>query len=265
MLPLTVWAVLAGILGLAIGSFLNVAIYRVPAGESVVRPPSRCPSCASPIRNRHNIAVIGWMTLRGRCADCHAPISARYPLIEAATAALFVTITVRMHNLGMLAALPAYLYLAAAGLTLAMIDIDHKRLPNAIVLPSYLVVGLLLTTASLATHHWWALGRAAIGGAALFGFYFAIMFAYPAGMGFGDVKLAGVLGGVLAYVSFSTLVVGAFGGFLLGSIGGLAVLASGRGDRKTAIPFGPFMISAAVLAILFGFALEDLYFDALGR
>lgn len=265
MLPLAFWAVLVGVLGLAVGSFLNVVIYRVPAGESVVSPPSRCPSCGSPIRNRHNLPVIGWLILRGRCADCRAPISARYPLIEAACGALFVAITLRIHHLDIWPALPAYLYFAAAGLALAMIDIDHKRLPNAIVLPSYLVVGVLLAIASLATHDWWALGRAAIGGAALFGFYFTIMFAYPAGMGFGDVKLAGVLGGVLAYLSWSTLVVGAFGGFLLGSVGGLAVLAAGRGDRKTAIPFGPFMILAAVLAIFFGPALSDLYFDAVGR
>jgi leader peptidase (prepilin peptidase)/N-methyltransferase len=265
MVPVAVWAGLAGVLGLAIGSFLNVVIYRVPAGESVVSPASRCPTCSSEIHNRHNIPVLGWLVLRGRCFACRAPISPRYPIVEAATAALFVVVTVRFVGLHLSPALPAYLYLAAAGLALAVIDLDTKRLPDKIVLPSYAVVAVLLTVASVATHDWWALARAGIGGAALFAFYFALAFAYPAGMGFGDVKLSGIIGGVLAYLSWTALVVGAFGGFLLGAIVGVAVLASKRGGRKTALPFGPFMIAGAFVAIFVAQPVADAYLHLLGR
>lgn len=260
-----IWAALAGIFGLAIGSFLNVVIYRVPAGESVVSPPSRCPSCGSEIHNRHNIPVLGWLILRGRCFACQAPISPRYPIVEAATAALFVVVTVRIVDLHLGPALPAYLYLAAAGLALALIDLDHKRLPDKIVLPSYVVVAVLLTVASAASHDWWALARAGIGAAALFGFYFAIAFAYPAGMGFGDVKLAGLLGGLLAYLSWTALLVGAFAGFALGAIVGVGVVALRRGGRKTALPFGPFMIAGAVIAIFAAQPMAHAYLQLLGR
>jgi leader peptidase (prepilin peptidase) / N-methyltransferase len=265
MLPLAVWAVLVAVLGLAVGSFLNVVIYRVPAGESVVSPASRCPSCGSEIHHRHNIPVLGWLILRGRCFVCQTAISPRYPVIEAVTAALFVVVTLRIAGLHLSPALPAYLYLAAAGLALAMIDLDHKRLPDKIVLPSYLVAAVLLTIASAAMHDWWALARAGIGAAALFAFYFAIAFAYPAGMGFGDVKLSGVIGGLLAYLSWSALFVGAFAGFLLGGVAGVALLAAGRGGRKTALPFGPFMIAGAFVAIFVAHPIANAYLHLLGR
>jgi leader peptidase (prepilin peptidase) / N-methyltransferase len=254
-----VWAVLAAFFGLAIGSFLNVVIHRLPAGESLVSPPSRCPSCGNQIRNRHNVPVVGWLILRGRCFDCDAPISPRYPLVEAATGVLFAVVTARIVHLHLNAALPAYLYFVAIGVALTMIDIDHKRLPDKIVLPSYAVIAALLTIAAAAEHDWWALARAGIGAAALFGFYFAIVFVYPAGMGFGDVKLSGLLGGLLGFLSWTTLAVGAFAGFLLGAVGGIAVLAARRGNRKTAIPYGPYMIAGTLLAIFVAVPIADAY------
>src|SRR6201999_634645 len=114
------------------------------------------------------VPVLGWLTLRGKCADCAAPISARYPIVELTTGVLFVLVTVRLAHLHIAAALPAYLYLAGAGLALALIDLDHRRLPNSIVLPSYLVVAVLLTIASAVSRDWWALARALISAAALF-------------------------------------------------------------------------------------------------
>src|SRR5215210_2305964 len=126
---------IAGLLGLAVGSFLNVVIHRVPRDESLVRPGSQCPHCGSAVRSRHNVPVLGWLLLRGRCADCKAPISARYPLVEAGTAALFLAVAAKF---GLSWELPAYLYLAAVAIALAAIDLDVMRLPNAIVLPSYL-------------------------------------------------------------------------------------------------------------------------------
>lgn len=265
MLPDAAWAVLAGVLGLAIGSFLNVVIYRVPAGESVVHPPSRCPSCGAAIRARHNIPVLGWLMLRGRCYDCRARISARYPLVELATGLLFFAVTWRMLHIDLPAAVPAYLYLTAIGVALALIDIDHKRLPDVIVLPSWAVLAVLLTIASIASGDWWALGRAGIGAGALFTLYFVLALIYPAGMGMGDVKLAFILGGVLAYLSWQAFAVGAFGGFLLGSLGGIVLLASRRGNRKSAIPFGPYMIAGALLAIFVAHPLAQAYLDLLGH
>src|SRR6185437_1650777 len=152
-----------------------------------------------------------------------------------------------------------------AGLALSFIDFDHHRLPDAIVLPSYLVVAVLLTAASVVSHDWWALARAVISSVSLFTFFFAVAFAYPAGMGFGDVKLAGVLGGLLGYLSWSALVVGAFAGFLLGAVVGAAIIAARHGDRKTVIPFGPFMIAGAVLALFVAHPVAHAYLRLTGR
>ena len=265
MIPHEFWAVIAGVFGLAVGSFLNVVICRVPVGESVVSPPSKCPSCGSPIRHRHNVPVFGWLLLRGRCYDCKAPISARYPLVEAATGLLFAAVTWRLLVIDMPWALAAYLYLAAAGVALAMIDIDVKRLPDAIVLPSYAVVAVLLTVAAIGGHDWWPLVRAAIGAAALFAFYFALVLAYPAGMGFGDVKLAGVLGALMGYLSWSALIVATFGAFLLGAIVGVILIVASRGGRKTAIPFGPFMIGAALITVFATGSLAQEYLQLAAR
>ncbi|MEU4526446.1 prepilin peptidase [Amycolatopsis sp. NPDC024027] len=252
---MAVLVVAAAVLGLLVGSFLNVVIHRVPRGESVVRPPSHCPGCGQTIKTRHNVPVFGWLVLRGRCAGCGARISVRYPLVEFGTAVLFALLALRLDPPD----LPAFLYFGAIGLALALIDLDCRRLPDAIVLPSYPVLALLLTASAWWRGDWWSLARAGIGGAALFGFYLVLALAYPAGMGFGDVKLAGLLGGILAYLSWPALLIGAFGGFLLGAVAGVVVLATGRGGRKTALPFGPFMIAAALLAIFAAGPLGQAY------
>jgi leader peptidase (prepilin peptidase)/N-methyltransferase len=245
-------------LGLVIGSFLNVVIWRVPRGESVVSPPSHCPGCGNPVRPRDNVPVVSWLLLRGRCRDCDAPISPRYPLVEVATGAVFAVLAAR---LGFDAALPAFLYLGAVGVALWMIDLDVKRLPNAIVLPSYVVAAALLTAAAAFTGDWDDLLRAALGMAALYGFYFLLAFVYPAGMGFGDVKLAGVLGLYLGWLGWAEVVTGGFLGFLFGGVVGAALMVGRRAGRKSQIPFGPFMLAGAFVAILWGGALADLYLD----
>lgn len=257
MLALVV--VFSALFGLAIGSFLNVVIWRVPRGESVVSPPSACPRCGQEIRARDNVPVVGWLLLRGRCRDCSEPISIRYPLVEAFTSLLFVVMALRF---GPHVILLTYLYLAAIGVALALIDIDVKRLPDAITLPSYAVVGALLTLAAAATGHWSALGRAGLGGLALFAFYFVLWFVYPSGMGFGDVKLSGVLGACLGWLSWSAVAVGAFTGFLYGGFFGIGVILFAKGGRKTKVPFGPFMLAGALTGILVGHQLVSAYVDA---
>jgi leader peptidase (prepilin peptidase)/N-methyltransferase len=252
--------VLAAVVGLVVGSFLNVVIWRVPRGESVARPGSHCPACSAPVRPRDNVPVLSWALLRGRCRDCAAPVSVRYPLVEAGTAAAFVALAARI---GLEPELPAYLYLGAVGVALALIDLDVKRLPNAIVLPSYLVGVVLLGGAALVDGDLSAFVRALLGMAALFAFYFLLALVYPAGMGFGDVKLAGVLGLYLGWLGWAEVVTGGFLGFLFGGVVGAALMAARRAGRRSQIPFGPFMITGALVAILWGRALADLYLDRL--
>jgi len=127
------------------------------------------------------------------------------------------------------------------------------------------VVAVLLTVAAMGEHEWWPLARAAIGAGSLFAFYFALVLAYPAGMGFGDVKLAGVLGALMGYLSWSAPIVATFGAFLLGAVVGIALMVTNRGGRKTAIPFGPFMIAAALITVFAGGWLSDGYLRLMGN
>jgi leader peptidase (prepilin peptidase)/N-methyltransferase len=247
---------LIGVFGLVIGSFLNVVIYRVPREESLVSPGSHCPSCDVPIKGRHNVPVLSWLVLRGRCASCKTRISPRYPLVEAGTAALFVAITV---HFGLSAQLPAYLYLAAVGITLLMIDVDLRQLPNSIVLPSYVVGVLLLMPAGAVDGDWSQAVRALAGMAALWAIYFALAIAYPLWMSFSDANLAGLLGLYLGWLSWGALLIGGFGAFLIGGVGGATLLATGRTDRKSAIPFGACLILAAAVALFLAVPVTRWY------
>lgn len=253
---------LSAVLGLLIGSFLNVVVWRVPRGESIISPPSHCPSCDRPIRPRDNVPVLSWLWLRGRCRDCGVHISGRYPGVEVATAVVFAVLAARV---GVEPALPAFLYLGAIGVALTLIDIDVKRLPDVIVLPSYLVAIVLLAVAALVDEDPSALLRAGIGMVVLYAFYFLLVLAYPKGMGFGDVKLAGVLGLYLGWLGWAEVVTGAFLGFLFGGVVGIVLMVLGRAGRKSQIPFGPFMLVGALAAILSGGALADLYLDSVLR
>jgi leader peptidase (prepilin peptidase) / N-methyltransferase len=245
-----------GLFGLAIGSFLNVVIWRVPRSESVAHPPSHCPTCNTAIRPRDNVPVVSWLLLRGKCRDCGSRISARYPLVELGTAALFVAFAI---HFGIHADLPAYLYLAAVGISLAMIDLDLQRLPDVLTLPSYLVGLALLGIAAWVDHSPGALGRAALGMAALFAFYGIVWFVYPAGMGLGDVKLAGVLGLYLGWLGWGQLVVGAFAAFAVGALVSIGIVVFKEGGRKTRIPFGPFMLIGVVIGIYAGHPIAHAY------
>lgn len=261
--------------GLAIGSFLNVVVHRVPAGLSVVAPASACPRCGHAIRARDNVPVLSWAVLRGRCRDCAAPISVRYPLVELATAALFALVVLRFGP-ALLAAtdareaavattvLVAMLYLMAVSVALTLIDLDVHRLPNAIVLPAYPVLAALLTAASALSGDWGALLRAGVGLVVLGGGYLALALVVPGGMGLGDVKLAGVLGLVLAYLGWGPLAVGAFGAFLLGGSFAIGLMVAGRAKRGSGIPFGPWMLGGAWLGVFIGQSVLDGYLRIIG-
>ncbi|WP_254359261.1 prepilin peptidase [Microbacterium hominis] len=267
------FVVVSGVLGLLIGSFLNVVAYRVPAGITLVRE-SRCPQCDAPVRPWQNVPVASWLALRGRCASCRASISPRYPIVEAVTGLAFAFVAWFLLTAGGTAtvALPtgaaawseglvlaAYLYFAAISIVLTLIDLDTHRLPNAIVLPSYAVSGILLALASALSGEWSALLRAGIGMAALYGFYLVLRLARPGGMGGGDVKLAGVIGLYLGYLGWGALAVGAFAAFVWGGVFGLALIALRRAGRKTAIPFGPWMLAGAWTGIFIGEPIARWY------
>ncbi|MEU4624286.1 prepilin peptidase [Actinoplanes sp. NPDC023801] len=248
---------IVALLGLAIGSFLNVVIHRVPRDESLIHPGSHCPQCGNPVRNRHNVPVVGWLMLRGRCADCGTRISARYPLVEAGTAALFVAVAARF---GWSWELPAYLYLAAVAIALAMIDLDVMRLPDKIVLPSYAVAAALLVPVSLAAGEPADLLRGFLAAGLLYLLYRVLAIW---GMGGGDVKLAPLLGFYLGWLGWSAVAVGALAGFLLGGVVGGILIALKLASRKSRIPFGPYMLAGAFLAVFAAAPLAGWYTNLL--
>jgi leader peptidase (prepilin peptidase)/N-methyltransferase len=271
-------AVLLGLFGLMIGSFVNVVAYRIPLRRSVVSPPSACTDCGARIKGYDNIPVLSWLLLRGKCRNCTSPISVRYPLVEFGTAVFFGVVAWRFVpglpdspaplSAPMLIAavlmLVAFLYLAAVSVVLALIDLDTHTLPNRIVLPSYVVGAALLGAAAILSGDYAALLRAGIGLAALWFAYLLMALAYPGGMGFGDVKLAGVLGLFLGYLGWGQLIVGAFAAFLLGGLFSLALLVTRKANRKSGIPFGPWMLGGAWVGALLGEPILHGYLAVFG-
>ncbi|MCW2560898.1 MAG: peptidase domain protein [Mycobacterium sp.] len=252
----------AAIAGLLVGSFLNVVIWRVPRGESVVRPRSHCPRCDAVLLERDNIPIISWLVLRRKCRHCGEPISGRYPLVELITGLLFAAVAA---EIGYRFAVVGFLYFTAIAVALAFIDYDTRRLPNAIILPAYVASPILLAADAVISHDWSKLIHGLVGMAALFAFYFATWFVYPSGMGFGDVRLAGIIGLFLGWLGYGPLVVGAFAGFLLGGLWGIGLIVAKKGGGKTAVPYGPFMLLGAMIAIFVGHPLADLYLNSLHR
>jgi leader peptidase (prepilin peptidase)/N-methyltransferase len=268
-------AVIAGLFGLAIGSFLNVVIYRVPIGKSVVSPASACPNCGSGIHAYDNVPLLSWILLRGKCRNCSEPISPRYPLVELGTGLFFFVVSLPLaaqliavqptaEAIASGLALVAFLYLAAVSIALSFIDLEHHRLPNTIVLPSYVVGAILLGTSSILIGDYAALVRAGIGMVAMALGYFALSLLWRGGMGLGDVKLAGVLGLYLGYSGWGSLAVGSIGAFFLGGIFGLVLILLHKTTRKSGIPFGPWMLLGAWVGILFGNLIWTDYLSVFG-
>lgn len=248
--------VFSAVLGLIMGSFATVLAHRIPDGRSIVMPPSACDACGERLRVRDNIPVFSWLVLRGRCARCAAHIPVRYPLIEATTALLFAMLT---WHLGLVAALPSFLALAVVGVALADIDLRLHRLPNALTLPMYPASLVLLAIAAAWDGAWDAYGRAVIGMLVALLVYAGLAWFRPDAMGLGDVKLSGVLGLHLAWLGWGALVIGLFAAFALGAVVGVALMAVRRAGRRTAIPFGPFMLAGALVGILVGEPLWQSY------
>ena len=235
--------------GLIIGSFLNVVIYRVPAGMSVVSPPSSCPACGTAVRSFDNVPVVSWMVLGGRCRSCRTRISVRYPIVELSTAAAFGLIAARI---GISWTLLPELAFAAGLISLAAIDLDHFLLPRKVVYVTGVMVALGILAAAGLQDRWGHFGVAVICGTASFGVFFTINAVRPAWMGFGDVRLAGLIGLALGWLGPWYLVVGFMAANLAGAVVGVAMMLLGRASRRTPLPYGLFLAGGSVLAILIG-------------
>jgi leader peptidase (prepilin peptidase)/N-methyltransferase len=258
---LALLVVLCGVLGLMVGSFLNVVIHRVPKDESIVTPRSHCPNCDTELANRDNIPVVSWLVLRGKCRTCGNPISPRYPIVEAITGGLFAAMAARF---GFDEALPAYLVLTAFLVALSGIDLDTFLLPKKLVWPSFFAGVVLLGGASLLQHDTRSAAEAVIGAALAFGLLFLVHFVSPKGMGFGDVRLAAVLGLHLGWLKLGQVGVGLFLSFALSAIVGIALIALGLKTRKDKVPFGPFLAAGTLLAVFVGDAIQRYYVESTG-
>lgn len=240
------------LLGLVIGSFLNVVIYRVPLRRSLSHPGSHCPHCGHPIRWYDNIPVVSWVILRGRCRDCADPIGPRYPLVEALTGVLFaLAAMIAGWDLRVLLLWGFFAVLVAV----TFIDIDHMLILNRVVLPAA-VLGLAASVA-LTPSRWWEY-LVAGSGAALFLFVVALL--WPGGMGLGDVKLALLLGFVLGV----EVIVAMFAAFLVGGLVGIGLLVVGKRSRKDRIPFGPFLALGGIIGSLVGEQVLTWYMGFIG-
>jgi leader peptidase (prepilin peptidase)/N-methyltransferase len=244
---------LLGAVGAAIGSFLNVVAYRLPRRESLVMPRSRCTSCGHEIAPYDNVPVISWIVLRGRCRGCGARISARYPITEALTALLFVGVGLEV---GLEPELIPALVFTATMVAVAAIDLEHKIIPNRITAPAAVAAILLWAVIDPSR-----LPELLISGAVAGGLLLLAALVYPAGMGMGDVKLAGVMGLYLGAAVAPAMFIGFGAGALVG-VG--MMLARGPAARKQGIPFGPFLALGGIVALFAGPELIDWYTSVSG-
>src|SRR4051794_15485233 len=238
----------AALFGLIIGSFLNVVAWRLARGESLVRPRSKCPGCGEAVRPYDNVPVVSWLVLRGRCRGCGERISARYPVVEALTAALYVAVVAVKWGDPLQVALG--LVLVTFLVPIAVIDLDHRIIPNKLTAPAALLavaLGLALDTSFVPEQF--------IAGLAAGGFFFLAAAMHPKGMGMGDVKLAGVLGLYLGRAVAPAL----FAALALGVVVGAAIIAryGATVGRKKAVPFGPFLAMGALIAFFVGDGVVD--------
>jgi leader peptidase (prepilin peptidase)/N-methyltransferase len=246
--------IFCAVMGGLLGSFLNVVVYRLPRGESLIRPGSHCPACGAAVKPYDNVPVLAWMWLRGRCRACRAAISPRYPLVEAATAALCVGV-ILAHSSA--AAIALGLLTVFVLVPVALIDLEHHLIPNRITAPAA-ILALVLGTALDPS------GEPArlIAGAAAGGFFLLAAVVSPRGMGMGDVKLAGLLGLLLGAEVAPALLIALVAGVLIGVI---VLSRRAPGERRGAgVPFGPFLALGGLTAIYAGHAILSAYLNKLG-
>ena len=245
-------AAVAAILGAIVGSFLNVVAYRLPRGESLLHPPSACPSCGTPIKPYDNVPVLGWLWLRGRCRACGAPISPKYPIVEAVTGALCAACVLKF-GADRDVWLPLVFVLLLVPITL--IDLEHHIIPNVLT-----AIGAVAAFALVLAFQTDDLTEHIIAALAAGGFFLITALVYPAGMGMGDVKLAGVMGLFLGRAVAPAI----FAALIAGTVVGAVVIArfGAKDGRKKGIPFGPWLAFGSLVGLFWGDAIVDWYLDS---
>lgn len=242
----------AAVLGLAVGSFLNVVVHRLPRGESLNHPRSHCPACGHPVRPHDNVPVLSWLLLRGRCRDCGAPIAVRYPLLELGTAALWVAVVAVAWDDAARIALG--LLLVTLMVAVVPIDLEHRLILNRLTYPAAglaLVLGLALDPGGVPEQ--------LIAGAAAGAFFLVAVLAKPGGMGLGDVKLATVMGLLLGRAVAPAIFVALVTGVL---VGGVVMARLGvRAGRAAKVPFGPFLALGSLVGLFVGDSVVQSYLD----
>ena len=251
-----VTAAVAGAAGLVVGDYATVVIERAPAARTVSgsfreltrHPAGECPRCAARLRVADLVPLASWVRSGGTCRHCGDRFGAWHPAAETLTAVTFALIGLRF---GASPVLPAFCYLAAVSVALAFIDVAYRRLPDVLTLPSYLVAIAALGAATPVVRHGAGhLIHAAIGLACALAFYLILALVYPAGIGWGDVKLSGLLGLYLGWIGLTALAIGLAAGFVLAAVAGVALIAAGKATRKSHIPFGPFMLAGSLVVII---------------
>ncbi|HTW08799.1 MAG TPA: prepilin peptidase [Acidimicrobiales bacterium] len=249
-------ALMLGAWGLLMGSFANVLIYRLPAGRSIVTPGSACPACGTHIRPIDNIPLVSWLVLGGHCRRCRAPISPRYPAVEALVGLIFAAIGWRfgISWTGLGEAM-----LAAGLVALAFIDFDHMILPKRLVYATLVAVLVAFALGTATTGEWHRLAVAAICAVVPWTVFFAINFVSPKALGFGDVRLALLIGFGLGWLGAAYAFLGFIVASVLGAVVGVALMATGKATRRTKVPFGTFLACGAILAALAGSPVVNWY------
>jgi leader peptidase (prepilin peptidase) / N-methyltransferase len=245
--PLTIF-----IFGLIIGSFCNVVMYRLPQGKSIITPGSGCRSCTAPIHPWDNIPVLSYLLLRGRCRACKERISPRYLFVELTSGVLYVLL---WRRFGLTTPFAVYALFTSSLLIIALIDLDHKIIPNIITLPG-IAVGLGLSVWALPITPLTSLFGLLVGGA----LFYLIAVVSKGGMGGGDIKLIAMIG---AFLGWPGALFTIFSGALLGSLVGVTLMLLGKKGRKDKVPFGPFLSCGAILFMLSGDDLIQWYLNLL--
>jgi leader peptidase (prepilin peptidase) / N-methyltransferase len=245
----TLVVIACAVMGLVVGSFLTVVVDRVPRGASIVAPPSACGACGNRLTAPDLVPVFSWIALRGRCRHCGAKIGIEPIVVEVTNAAIFVLFGLEF---GADAVLPAFCIFGAALVALVWIDLREFRLPREITYTAFVLGAIALVIAALVNDEPERIWQAFLGAGIALVIMGGIYLASRGGMGEGDVRLAPLLGLYLGYLNPGIVPVGLFFGFLLGAVVGVAMMALGRGDRKTALPFGPFLAAGAVIAVFAG-------------
>lgn len=260
----TLALIYAALLGLVFGSFLNAAVHRIPAGHTLMTR-SACPKCGHLIRSRHNIPLVSWLLLRGRCKDCANPISWRYPAVELLTAAGFTYLAWRFQMWPPDGRDIILLVFWCASIALALIDLDTQTLPDKITLPLLAVTSIGLSGWFAWRHDWAGLAVTGACAAGYWLFFLALWwFTKGRGIGYGDVKLAPTLGAITGAFGVSSAAVGLAASFALGGLPLALLMAAGVVKRGTAIPFGPFLLAGAWVGVLWGGPLTAAYLSVAG-